>query len=70
MLHAETISKKTASMKEIFLSLINSATIRTLAGWHPLLKALIRDEQAIESGITLFDSISLNTSKTFSKLPE
>lgn len=66
-LQAETISKKLELLKGIFFSLINSAKTSTLAGWPPLLKALIRDEHAIESGWTSSVSISKNSAEAFSQ---
>jgi hypothetical protein len=58
MLQADTISKKMASPNGISFSLIVSARTRTLDGWPPLLRALIKAEQAIVSGMILFVSSS------------
>ena len=70
MLQADTISKKMESPKGISFSLIISAKIRTLDGWPPLLKALIKAEQAIVSGRILFASISSNSTQAFSQFSD
>lgn len=57
-LQADTISKKMASLKGISFSLMSSARIRTLDGWPPLLKALIKAEHAMTSSWMPFVSIS------------
>lgn len=66
MLHADMISNILVSLKAIPFSFINSASSRTLAGWHPLLKAFIRDEHTIESGWISFISISSKIDNAFS----
>lgn len=70
MLHADNISKKIASLKGMFFSLITPARDITLAGWHPVLKARSIAEKAMTSGWTLFIPISSSSAAVFSQSPE